>query len=399
MPSACGVSTSGGAEAPLAHLRAVTAPSPVSSGDPLGFAERLLALLETGRKTATYKFATLCALIDACTERAPGPGDALEIPGREIGERVFEMLWRQAVPFSGGPQGPRFLRHSVLPGNRPDLVVKIQRFRQSHHLLSGITPEQAAARLPDEVAALREEVVVTVIRMPLPKLQRYTVGGRVVEDRFVYDYGWPDEVPAATVQRPGFDDTLRLRPGVGSLLARVGALLRPVIEARWAAFVADRSHGLVESADVAEFLFGADRVSLAPVRAPLVEIQRGRCFYCQRPLRVAGAEVDHFVPWVRHPDNGIENLVATDASCNAYKRDSMAALGHLERWMERNEHYRADLADVAANRNWPRHSDRTLGAARATYLWLPEGTSLWLRGWQYELLDRQALMRVLGSAA
>jgi hypothetical protein len=31
---------------------------------------------------------------------------------------------------------------------------------------------------------------------------------------------------------------------------------------------------------------------------------------------VAARPRDHFIPWSRHPDNGIENLVVTDRRCN-----------------------------------------------------------------------------------
>ena len=42
------------------------------------------------------------------------------------------------------------------------------------------------------------------------------------------------------------------------------------------------------------------------------------------------------------------------------------------------------VADITV---WPRRSDRVLSTARATYLWLPQGTRLWVRQSDYELLD------------
>jgi HNH endonuclease len=42
--------------------------------------------------------------------------------------------------------------------------------------------------------------------------------------------------------------------------------------------------------------------------------------------------VDHFLPWARYPENGIENLVVTDPRCNNDKRDFLAAAEHVERW-------------------------------------------------------------------
>lgn len=62
--------------------------------------------------------------------------------------------------------------------------------------------------------------------MPLAKLQRFGEGRRSVEDRFIYDFSWPEEVGRAAVARPGFDDSLRLQPGVGDWLIRLAPLIR-----------------------------------------------------------------------------------------------------------------------------------------------------------------------------
>ena len=74
-----------------------------------------------------------------------------------------------------------------------------------------------------------------MIRMPLPKLQRFPLGGTVHEHQFLYEYGWPDEVDPRTVRRSGFDDRVRLQPGVCHGLASLAPLLRPLIQAKWAA--------------------------------------------------------------------------------------------------------------------------------------------------------------------
>lgn len=75
--------------------------------------------------------------------------------------------------------------------------------------------------------------------MPLPKLQRLATGAGTAEDRFLYDYAWPDEVAESRVGAPGFDDTLYLRPGAGEWLVRLAGVLRPIVQQRWATFVAD----------------------------------------------------------------------------------------------------------------------------------------------------------------
>jgi hypothetical protein len=51
---------------------------------------------------------------------------------------------------------------------------------------------------------------------------------------------------------------------------------------------------LGEAADLNEFLFRSERAALAVVRPVLLDIQRGRCFYCHAPLTSAATHVDHF---------------------------------------------------------------------------------------------------------
>jgi hypothetical protein len=216
---------------------------------PLVFLEKFLALLDSGRFTATYRFATLAALIDVCVESVGGDGRPPErVSARRVGGRVFKLLWLHSVPYSASAESRRYLRHSTQPG---DLVSKITAFREERHLGPGATTGKARQRFPADVAALEDQVAVTVIRMPLPKLQRFTTGAGSSEDRFLYDYGWPDEVPASRVRSAGFDDTLHLKAGVGEWLVRMAGALRPIVQQRWATFVAERSRDLVHEYRVA----------------------------------------------------------------------------------------------------------------------------------------------------
>jgi hypothetical protein len=362
--------------------------APASGGDPLLFAEKLLALLDSGRYTATYKFATLTALIDVCVESVAGDGSPPDqVSARAVGRRVLELFWRHAVPYSADAGERRYLRHST---QRNDLVSLITAFREEHDLRAGVPVESARQRFPEQFAVLESRVVVTVIRMPLPKLQRFRAGPTVHEDRFLYEYGWPDEVPEGRVRAADFDDTLHLRPGVGEWLVRLAGVLRPIIQQRWASFVAERSRDQVEAAWLDDFLFGSSRVGLDRVRAPLLDVQEGACFYCGSRVGPREAQVDHFIPWSRHPDNGLHNLVVAHGRCNGAKRDSLAAVDHLGRWLQRT-----DLDAISDDLRWPSDAGRTLGSARATYLWLPEGAPLWQGVGLYARADTAAIRRVL----
>ena len=199
-----------------------------------------------------------------------------------------------------------------------------------------------------------------------------------------------------------FDNRILLRPGAGEALVRLNHLLRPLIHHQWAVKVATLNR--LDEYQLERFLFGAERVPLERVRGPIIELQEGRCFYCAERLASRAGQtpdVDHFIPWSRYPDDGLENLVVAHARCNAQKRDFLAAAAHVDHWRARMRSaspVAAELDRLAEAISWARHPDRTLGVARALYLRLPEGARLWLRGEEFITADRPALEAVLDAS-
>lgn len=363
--------------------------------DGLRFAERLLALLDAAHYQATYKLATLLAIVDLAAEHTdPVSGPPTVLHGREVADRVIEFYWPQTVVYLSAASGvPRVLSQS----SQNDIPAKLASWRQRLALRPTSSLQDAERADPSGWAVLREELVAVVIGMPLARLQRFGEGRSAVEDRFIYDFGWRQAVRPPTTERTGFDDRLHLRAGVGEWLVRLAPLLRPLIQSKWAAKVAQRNQDLVDQHALGEFLFGATRMSLERVRVPLIDLQSGACFYCEKQL-VRRSAVDHFIPWSRHPDNTLDNFVAVHGACNGAKSASLAALSHLERWLRRFDRQGSEnlsLCQLAADYDWPRRSERTLATARATYLSLPGGTRLWDQGNTFVPLDSKLLLELL----
>jgi 5-methylcytosine-specific restriction endonuclease McrA len=256
------------------------------------------------------------------------------------------------------------------------------RFRERH------APDPSVPRWESRRAASKayERLVNLVewklIEMPLPRLQRL---GK--SPPFIYEICWEQDVEQAEVTRyqarkaNQFDNRLLLKAGVGEYLLQLAGLLRPLIQRRWAAMVALLNR--LEESQLELFLFGTDRTQTARIRAGLWEIQRRRCFYCDNRVKeLAEGQVDHFVPWSRYPDDGLDNFVVTDKRCNAFKSSSLAAAEHLARWARRfaedSSEY-AQIADLARRTSWDRHTAQTHSVARAIYLRLPNDARLWLR--------------------
>jgi 5-methylcytosine-specific restriction endonuclease McrA len=362
-----------------------------SESSALAFGEKLLAILETGSFTTSYKYAVLLAIFDATLETTGPEGQPPSVlHARDLGRRVFERYWWQARPF--GERGP--LRQS---GQR-DLIVKIAELRHELRLPEHISVDAARARHPDVVGQLEREVVATVVRYPVVLLQRFGTGSGAVDDRFIYDVSWTDHIGPSTVHAEGFDDRLPLRPGAGGHLASIAGLARPVVEREWLRHVARRNGDQVEELQLESYLFGGRRVGLDAVREPLLELQTGRCFYCDGER--GPWDVDHFLPWSRLADDRLDNLVVAHRRCNNDKRASLAALGHLERWWRRSRPGGAAdrrLDGIAHRLTWPRHVERTAAAARGLYLHQPSGTMLWRGRGEVEPLDPDHLGAILAE--
>src|SRR5205823_14603727 len=75
-------------------------PSENERGAVVGFAERLLEVIDAGRRTATYKLALLLALLDLCARQSGVDGRApLLLHTRDVAEQVAGLYWPQVIPY------------------------------------------------------------------------------------------------------------------------------------------------------------------------------------------------------------------------------------------------------------------------------------------------------------
>lgn len=369
---------------------------------PIALAEKILALLDEGRFTATYKFAVLLALIDLCLENTSATGAAPEVlTTRQVADAVVGIYWPHSAPFQVAPAPTVLLQNAGRRDSQAEIIKAIVRFRHENVRDPSIPLIRARLSAPEAFERLVRDVEWKLIQMPLPRVQRF--GQR--EDPFLYSIDWGQDIRVGEVRRyqrgkqSSFDNRIHLAPGVGEHLVMLNGLLRPLIHRQWGALVA-RLNGLEESR-LEEFLFGPRRIPLEPVRPGLQEIQDNRCFYCEERFRAANGyrpQVDHFVPWARYPNNAIENLVAAHERCNNNKRDYLAAADHVQRWRSRLDDSGAtegDLADVAKRAGWETDANRSLGVARGIYLPLPAEFPLWVRSREFVGSEPERLVELL----
>lgn len=359
--------------------------------DAIAFAERVLELLDEGRYTATYKYAVLLALIDLClegTQQSGAPPDVLTT--HQVADKIVEIYWPHTLPFAGHA-GPGVLRQNT--GGQAEIVSEITRFRERHAPDPSVPRWESRAGARQAYERLVRRVEWKLIEMPLPRLQMM---GQAYEP-FIYQIHWDHRIQRRAVEAGDFDNRLLLRPGVGEHLRQLNGLLRPLIQRRWAAMVAQLNR--LQESQLDAFLFGADRIQTLRVRAGLWEIQERRCFYCDaRVSEPTGAHVDHFIPWSRYPDNGLDNLVVTDVRCNGFKSSSLPAADHVARWARRfavGAPERQQIAMLAERTAWERHDRRSVGVARSIYWHLPDDARLWLRRREFVAPDRPTLEAIL----
>jgi hypothetical protein len=354
------------------------------------FAEKILELIEEGRFVATYKFAVLLALMDLCFEKNAASGMAPEsVTTRQLAEKIIEIYWPHTLEYHSTAS---VLKQST--GKQAQIPAEILRFRFNQPLKAAASLHRAKRAYPGEYERLVRSVEWTLIEMPLPRLQIIGMN----RDPFIYEINW-DETVRQKDYHQDFDNQIRFKPGAGDLLIRLNSLLRPLIHKKWASMVS-HINKLPEN-QLEDFLFGIDRISSARIRECLWEVQGKDCFYCgARISEPRLGDVDHFLPWSRYPDNGLENLVVAHKRCNNDKRDFLAAVGHVERWSCRflpDKSGSSELAMIAESLDWERDPGKTRGAARALYLRLRADARLWSEGKSFVPPDFPRLQAALGE--
>ena len=332
-----------------------------------GFAEKFLAVVDEGRRTATYKLALLLALVDGVAEGVDELGEtSTALHSRQVARSVARLYWPQLRAFPAD-RGPIDLRQ--ITNKQATILTALTRARAAVPVR---TWDEAEVSRPEDAADALDIVEVTVARYPILRLQ--TIDG--TPSPFIYDVDWNDAVTLTALHRDGGGQVV-FRPGAAAQLIRLAPLIRPLVELHWVRMVAQLNRLTPVEDDLRRHLFGADRVAFpVALRNGLRELQRGDCFYCHKPVTTAAA-VDHFLPWSRWPNDALENLVLAHDRCNGKKSDHVPGLIPLRSWGRRLGDHGVDLAELAVLTGASFRPARTLAMARSLYGYLTPGAPLW----------------------
>lgn len=338
------------------------------AGDPLLLGQRVIAILEQGRRDATYKLATLMALIEHSIENLPPqPDDTLTVPIPALAHRVLALYWHQVKPFEGRELAQR------RTGTNTRIIGATKALRAAARAgNSRMALEIAALRAPDAYEEAINRIAIAMIKQPLPRLQK--LPGASVSDPFLYDDSFLGEnVSRSTVRAHG--DAIVLRPSVAYGLARLAGLLKPALEVMWIEDVR-RMNKFLDSdvPDVAGHLFGRERTALSAVREPFKEVFGPHCFYCGKHLPPDNP-IDHVLPWSLVGIDGLANLVLACRRCNGDKSNALPAVALVNRALD--DLRLSALESIATELQWPTQRERVVATARGVYRGQPAGVPTW----------------------
>ncbi len=374
------------------------------SRDVINFAERVMALLDQGKFTSTYKYAVLLALMDLSMERFSKKGIAPSmVTTRQLAEKIIEIYWPHTVPFNISKSGERvLLQNSGRKNVQATIIKKIQSFRETSKV--GAMAPYFKAKFSDQMQfeKLIHDVEWVLIQMPLPRLQKF--GSGVSE--FIYQINWDDSIKKGEVSQYQkgdsaslFDNRILFHRNVAAYLIQLNSLLRPLIQREWSVQVA--SLNKLEESKLQSFLFGTPRAATTGLRNDLMDIQQGCCFYCVGKFGASMSkkpEVDHFIPWARYPNDCLANYVVAHRDCNANKKDFLVSEDHLGAWWSRvctDSSFVSDISSIAQKKSWEPGIELSKGVATSIYLNLENGVELWQERNKFTSANKNRIYQIL----
>lgn len=327
------------------------------------FLQNLQHLLEDGQFVSTYKFALLLSLADLAVEKGDDNDESLTIDSRQIAGKFIQYYWDQAIPYPSRGGSDRILQQNT--GQQAAIINEAISLRETF----GGSYARAIRNTSDWKPLLTK--IAAIIRvMPLWKLQ--FIGGHVND--FLYE-------------NTGKGDRITLKSGIPYCLRKFHGQIHSMVRDAWVRWIRKTKANqpiLGQTVDLDEFLFGSDRKPLSEFNSFLRDQQDGYCFYCGKSMGNK-SEVDHFIPWVRYPLDLGHNFVLAHGVCNNSKRDHLAAVPHLEKWVLRNHDNGETLESYFTQKDIPHDLISTERIAQWAYqqadnmggqVWIEKGSEI-----------------------
>lgn len=280
----------------------------------LGFINYIQRLLVEGDFSATYKYALLHALADCAVEYPLDDERAsLCIKFDSLVDKFIELYWHHATPFAGTTGTNDLLLQNA---GKQSKVISELNYCQSKNIRT-----LNALKQSQYWHSIQKATLQTLKEGPLWRLQKLSK----VDECFLYPH----------VKGKTF---ITLNPGIAHCFRRFYDLVVHLARNAWLLkiqSIKQNQHIIGAQSQLYDFLFGCDRQNLAKAVPVLFEIQKGNCFYCNKPLGNS-KQVDHFIPFARYAHDLGHNFVLAHGKCNNAKRDLLAAPKFKDEWINQN---------------------------------------------------------------
>lgn len=326
-------------------------------------------LLEMSSYTATYKFALLMSLVNASIESGIQNDDCLFINYHKLAENFIQLYWYQSFPYANDMQSESVVLKQ-LNGGQAAVINDIIGLRSIEPNIN-----KAKLRLAKQWQELRTKVAGNIKRNPANYLQ---TPEKNVQSTFLYDYY-------------AHSNGIELKNGIAYCFSHYSVIINKLCQQYWIEFIRKNNQILFsDKIDLQEFLFGRPRQNLSLFVPLLTELQESRCFYCDKPIKnpVKSAEVDHFIPWSKYPNDTAHNFVLADHECNNAKRDYLAHPKFYDKWQQRNRALGQQIHDYAYEHNFFTNQEQSYKVGVWAYQMAIENTDLiWLPPKQLQPID------------
>ena len=296
----------------------------------IGFAEKILELARRRtlhRRPTSTPFCSRSSISAWKRTEASGAPPQM-VTTRQLAEKVVELYWPHTIPFAGHAAASRYPSRTSPAKRRSCLSIDAS--------ASGMRPIRACPRwesrtnAPAALRATRQARRVEADRDAAAAPADYgPVGQRAVHLRLI---NW---APTDRTSASGCVSVLRQRSSTVRQPCVAPARRRRILRYSSAACCVLSSSGAgprwsrrsIGSRNRNSKCSCSEQTEHQPEESGLAcgRSRRKRCFYCEglgcQTRR--HAQVDHFVPWSRYPDDGLDNFVAADKRCVADKSSSL----------------------------------------------------------------------------
>lgn len=326
-------------------------------------------LLEMSSYTATYKFALLMSLVNSSIESAVNDDLCLFISYHHIADHFIQLYWSQSLPYAPKQvQDGEILKQ--LTGGQASVIKDIIELRTIEPNIN-----KAKVKLASQWHGLRKKVASNIKRNPAQYLQ---TPEKNIHSTFLYDYH-------------AHTNGIELKQGIAYCFAHYSVIINKLCQQYWTEFIRKNNQSLFSDIiDLQQFLFGELRQNLSIFLPLLSDLQDNRCFYCGSKLTdfTKTAEVDHFIPWSKYPNDTAHNFVLADHKCNNAKRDYLAHTDFFEKWNDHNHTHGSQIHDYAMTHNFFTNLPQTQNVGAWAYQMAIENNDLiWLPPKKLESID------------